>query len=357
MLFLAICVLSLWLSWKFFILFNPKLYQYVNIELLYFQIKLNIGFILMFGILIYLCRKLRHSLTAQKIMPFICVGMFGITLCRDGYLIGVLSPATAIGAISVISVGLILFERKVIYTALIPSLIFLGSIVYLTLNGKIAYAPQFNTASSITFFPFTNQFWVFSMLFFMIPIVVSCFVLQEIMLSQWRHREQIFKTLSTIDPLTELFNRRSIYQQLEKIEQNLIFSTESYGIILLDLDFFKSINDCYGHLVGDKVLIQVAQTLRQNVRLHDIVGRYGGEEFIMIINDNNQMLTRHIAERCRHALSQLNLTTTDGQNILITASFGIAYLKSGTSVQQALHHADAAMYRAKSAGRNSIVLA
>lgn len=345
----------LWIIWKIYILLTPSVQAFVHLALLNTQLKINFVFLITFLLLIYPCLKLQHSRSAQQIMPYICVAIFALNLCLDGYLVGLLSPATAIVVVSVTAVGLLLFDRKVIYSILMPSLLILVYMMYKTIQGELPYAPLFNF-TAMQNLAFTNSFWVGSMFLFMCIIALTCFILFDLMLKQWQAREHSFKILSQIDPLTETFNRRSINQHLLEIEQDIRQHHQQYGIILLDLDFFKHINDTYGHLKGDEVLIHVAETLKNNIRYCDIVGRYGGEEFIIIVENTNPTITYQIAERCRQALMNLSIASEEGHKIDITASFGVAFLNTQHSVQQALHLADVAMYEAKDTGRNTVIV-
>ena len=127
-----------------------------------------------------------------------------------------------------------------------------------------------------------------------------------------------------------------------------------YAVILLDLDHFKSINDQFGHHMGDNVLIAVSQQLNNQIQDHDLVGRFGGEEFILILKQSSALKARQIAERCRAAIEDLVIQNENGCAIRITASFGIALATDKLKPQQLLDQADKALYAAKASGRNQI---
>ena len=128
----------------------------------------------------------------------------------------------------------------------------------------------------------------------------------------------------------------------------------AYAIVLLDLDHFKNINDQFGHHMGDTVLIAVSQKLGLHLRESDVVGRFGGEEFILILKQSSALKARQIAERCRSAIEALVINNDEGQSIHVTASFGIAQSHHGLRPQQVLDQADKALYAAKASGRNQI---
>ena len=161
--------------------------------------------------------------------------------------------------------------------------------------------------------------------------------------------------LATIDELTGTNNRR----QFMHLSQKELMRAKRYekpcSIILLDLDHFKAVNDTYGHSVGDQVLTTVIDTIRRNVRLQDILGRYGGEEFVILLPETPPGTAISIAERLRGFLEN-QMLRVNGQAIRITASFGVSgqdpVMKE--NLDSLLNQADLALYRAKGKGRNRV---
>ncbi|WP_228255420.1 GGDEF domain-containing protein [Acinetobacter wuhouensis] len=188
------------------------------------------------------------------------------------------------------------------------------------------------------------------MAYFIIPILIACLVLCEVLLSQWRHRESLIQILSQTDPLTNLYNRRSFNEKLSLIQN----THTQYAIILIDIDHFKMINDDFGHHIGDEALKAVAQLLSTLVRSSDIVARYGGEEFIIAMPETSLTIAREVAERCRLAIQNQTLETLTQKKINLTASFGVATSEDETQINKIIHHADQALYRAKAYGRNQV---
>ena len=172
----------------------------------------------------------------------------------------------------------------------------------------------------------------------------------EILLLQWRNRENLVNEISQKDPLTGVFNRRVIDRDLEKLHQ----LNSSYAVVLIGLDHFKSINDRFGHDVGDHVLRRVAKVLNTNIRGNDMVGRFGGEEFLMILQTSYLDQIIEIAERCRKQIEQEYFVINDNLSIQITASFGISIYQNGMTHEQVIKRADQALYVAKEQGRNQI---
>jgi len=345
---LGCCVNLIWLVWETYVLLNSEYWHVVNVQLLRHKLVINsIFFITLLG-LIYPCYALQKQAWVKRFLPYIAIGILIISLCYNGYMIGVFSPVTMVVYICLIAVGLVLFERKIVYAMLVPATCFLTFSGYLSFIDVIPYAPIFQIDGQL----FLNGFWLLSMLYFVIPILITCLILFEILLSQWRHRERLIQHLSQIDPLTNTFNRRRISQSLEYLHQQ--DPHNPYAVVLLDLDHFKSINDQFGHHMGDNVLIAVSQELNDQIQKHDLVGRFGGEEFILILKHASLPKAYQIAERCRTTIEALVISNDEGQSIHVTASFGIAQSHHGLRPQQVLSQADKALYAAKASGRNQI---
>jgi len=161
--------------------------------------------------------------------------------------------------------------------------------------------------------------------------------------------------LANHDSLTDLWNRRVILERLNQELARAEREKSPLGLILLDIDYFKRINDTLGHSRGDEVLRQVAQRLTEAVRPYDSVGRYGGEEFLIVVPNCNMHETFKVAERIRKTICDEPVASADGP-IAVSASFGAtAVLAEQDSDPKALIvAADRALYRAKELGRNRV---
>ena len=159
---------------------------------------------------------------------------------------------------------------------------------------------------------------------------------------------------ATTDQLTGIKNRRSIYDELDKLVDNFQLKKIEFGIIILDIDFFKSVNDTHGHHAGDVVLVEAAKCFSKNIRSNDFIGRQGGEEFLALIDNVDIKETTKIAERVRSAIEE-NIIDVDGTNINITVSGGIAHSSETKERDSLINLADERLYVAKESGRNKII--
>jgi diguanylate cyclase (GGDEF)-like protein/PAS domain S-box-containing protein len=166
------------------------------------------------------------------------------------------------------------------------------------------------------------------------------------------------KQLARTDPLTSVNNRRYLYELAEHEFQISTRYQQPLSVMMIDIDHFKNFNDNYGHAVGDEILKRVTQTAAEELRTVDVIGRYGGEEFIVLLPMTNAEQAYTLAERIRRA-AQAQTLSTDKGDTSITLSIGIIERKTITpaeTVEEAFRRADDAMYAAKQAGRNRTVL-
>ena len=340
----------LWFSWSLHGYLNPQVSHWFNLNYLYGHIVVLSLTLVSFFVFAKLIHKFQHIEIVRKYAPYFAILYFGLVFLHGGYSVGIMSPATIAAYVSLATVGLVLFDRKIIYLTLVPITIILLVAILFTTHGYLDYAPTFSDQLNQSIL-IENKFWVYSMLYHYIPIFLASIVLFEVLLIQWRHREKTFDTMSKIDPLTGIFNRRIISENLKTLQKN----RSDYSIVILDLDHFKSINDDYGHDIGDKVLQHVAKILSENVRDGDIVGRFGGEEFILILKEKQLSYALEIAERCRQKISEEPIyLSQEMKNILISASFGVSIAQYGLSEEAVLKQADQALYHAKKRGRNQV---
>ena len=164
------------------------------------------------------------------------------------------------------------------------------------------------------------------------------------------------REVAQIDPLTFLLNRRMIVKELQSEVIRAVRYNSPLSISVMDIDYFKSVNDTYGHLVGDEVLRQVAYQLRDHTRQPDIAGRYGGEEFLILLPNSDLKAAAEQASRLCRQISQAVVQVQE-HSIHVTVSIGIAQFRHEVDTWDTLlNRSDNAMYEAKRAGRNRWVV-
>ena len=189
-------------------------------------------------------------------------------------------------------------------------------------------------------------------------LVVLATSLRQRYLDQLGESEGLLRELSVRDPLTGLFNRRYMEEILALEIIRAMRKEYPIGIIMVDIDHFKRINDIHGHAAGDAVLVQAANFLRNCVRASDAACRYGGEEFVFVLPEASQKITQMRAEHMREEMRNLHISFQDQILEAVTLSIGVAVFPANGSTGDAiLKAADAALYQAKDAGRDRVILA
>jgi diguanylate cyclase (GGDEF)-like protein/PAS domain S-box-containing protein len=155
------------------------------------------------------------------------------------------------------------------------------------------------------------------------------------------------------DPLTGIGNRSHMEVKIKTSVQEFQQDRIPFGILFIDIDHFKSVNDRYGHNVGDKVLHAVANTLRHNLRDTDTCGRWGGEEFLAVVFNVDNEEIAYIAEKLRILVEQTYISTDDG-SLNVSVSIGATRVRRGDTLESLVHRADQLMYQSKAKGRNCI---
>ncbi len=171
-------------------------------------------------------------------------------------------------------------------------------------------------------------------------------------------RVQRAEALSVTDDLTHLYNSRFLDQSLRRETKRASRSGRPLSLLFIDLDGFKSINDTHGHLSGSRALVEAAAVIRTSARETDVVARFGGDEFALVLPDTGSDGAVSVADRVRTRIAEHPFLAVDGLDIRLTASVGIATLPDAArTAEELLSAADAAMYRVKETGKNGIHLA
>lgn len=190
----------------------------------------------------------------------------------------------------------------------------------------------------------------------LLKVVFGFFVLGLLFL--WRYYElkkysKELLYLSETDLLTKIYNRMKIEKELVIHVEQAKRLKQNFSILLIDFDFFKTINDTFGHPIGDKVLTEVASLIKESIRHNDMLGRWGGEEFLVLCPQSDHKDALNVAKRIQKIV-QKGIFSTHKHH---TVSIGVATLTSEDTPYTLVNHADNALYKAKDSGRNTICFA
>ena len=178
------------------------------------------------------------------------------------------------------------------------------------------------------------------------------FLLLMNLYAQYRQRFYAMRTLAQTDSLTGLANRRLLEALIEDEQARAEVDGNGFAVLMLDLDHFKSVNDLYGHSVGDGVLREIAHRLLGEVRIQDTVGRLGGEEFLVLMPGGDAIKAHSLAEHLRRTIETIAVY----EELLVTVSVGVALYQRGDSPAKLLARADSGLYQAKREGRNRVAV-
>ena len=250
---------------------------------------------------------------------------------------------TATGAISIYNYTKTVLDRLLFSVTMIFSVQFvITTIVALRINNEVLQAETFLSSMYI-------EIMQFSVAFFAVAIAALLFAnLATKMIEELRLK-------SNTDSLTNLHNLRSFEALAQQLIEEGIRNGTPTALVLCDLDYFKNINDSFGHMAGDKVIRSFAKTLKRGRRQIDIVGRIGGEEFAILLPVANSKMAGLVAEFARSKCSE-SVVIDEAPTIPVTASFGVAELELGDTYRSLFSRADEMLYRAKEQGRNRVVV-
>ncbi|MEO9788761.1 MAG: GGDEF domain-containing protein [Aurantimonas coralicida] len=191
-----------------------------------------------------------------------------------------------------------------------------------------------------------------------LPIILAgpLFVYLSLQLRDLRLLNRQLKIVAAHDCLTTLFNRGAFTEQVEAQLQCTGANGRPGALFLIDADFFKSINDRYGHATGDRALKAIALQLQDTVRKGDIIGRLGGEEFGVLLADVDPLLAKEIAERMREAVATMELSSPEGKPVPVSVSIGGVIFDRPVGYSYLYQEADNRLYEAKARGRNRVVV-
>ncbi|MBP5352720.1 MAG: GGDEF domain-containing protein [Alphaproteobacteria bacterium] len=171
-----------------------------------------------------------------------------------------------------------------------------------------------------------------------------------------KERESNLQNQADRDPLTLAWNRRYFEKIVPEYIADCIKQSRNFSLLMLDADKFKNINDSHGHKIGDKILIELAEICRRSLREDDVVARFGGEEFIIFLNNTDANAATSVAERLRTNIADASVQNDSGEDVHFTVSIGVVSSEQTSSLEVLLRQVDDAMYLAKNRGRNCVAL-
>jgi len=354
LMFAMILQLISYLLWDIFVLYHPSYHAFVHLPVIFIKIQaICLSILVCLGMMWLAIRRVRSDQFNHRLMVAAVV-LYVLDLMLMGWFSGLFTVALGVVLAGATFVGVLMLPPILVLTAALFATFLLLGLGAATIYLGLPYAPIFKQQIiglnlDYTTFYFVSQFY-FSIPFLMVVLLMAYFFLKD-----WKRREALFKRTSERDGLTQLFNRRIAQDKL--LAALKVASGEPVSVVLVDLDFFKAINDTYGHLVGDQVLQATANSLQAAARQHDIVARFGGEEFLLVLVNTSHEAARQAAERHRRKIEQILVIAEQQQVVRLTASFGVATVLSGHDVSPdfVLKEADAALYQAKEDGRNQVV--
>lgn len=172
-----------------------------------------------------------------------------------------------------------------------------------------------------------------------------------------RASQDELKNQASTDPLSRLYNRRYFFSESDYLMQVARGQQQPLSLLIIDIDHFKQVNDSYGHAIGDQVIVKLAKILKGQCRGKDLLARFGGEEFVMLLPEVNLEQARACAERIREAIQAQSIAGGDDQLLNLTVSIGVAEIDTrNETIESALNRADKALYEAKDSGRNHVCI-
>ena len=297
----------------------------------------------------YLTTKLLNPTKSYLLIQSLVLGVYGLMLVAGDWVIG---KGTTFGGVNYLGgavVGIILLNRWVVYSVVGLSQILLYFLLYLSYQGLMPLAPL---RASTMVQPNMYEWIVLSDALSLTKVWVLILMI-DLMVSTLRREQVKVKHLSERDPLTGLLNRLSLRERLVQS----VAAKYHMCILLIDVDYFKRINDTYGHPVGDQVLVSLADTLQKTLRPGDVCWRYGGEEFVVIIKGGNATKVFRAVEKLREAINKTHVEHLHSDvSRYVTMSMGLSSIFPSdlNTMKMLVAEADAALYDAKISGRDQI---
>ena len=299
-------------------------------------------------------RLRRRGPGAERVLVWITSQLYFVGNAVAAVCVGPVTTPYLLVLVGGVAVAFFLFDTRAVLAGMASGALVLGTSLVGALAGWIPYAPLLARE------PYVGgrlaTWWFLFMAAIGIGAGLALVTLFVYLTARLRDREERLREVAGTDPLTGVANRRRFLEALTlEFERAQRYGGE-LSCVMLDLDHFKSINDRYGHAVGDRVLVAAAEAFRGSLRAADVIARWGGEEFVLLLPQTGVTGAHAVAERCRRALEQVDIPM-DGQLISVTVSVGLAVFPGARieSSDALVRSADEALYQAKNLGRNRVV--
>ena len=358
------CMLVAWLMLPFsagywlldeVVLLRPDIAPYYDFAFLASFQHVLAGFVLAWVALLALGPWFRkRAPRGERALVWVTIQLYSIGNAVAAVCAGPVTTPHVIVLVGGVAVGFFLFEPRDVVSGMVAAFLVIAASIVGMLEGWMPYAPLLARA------PYegghVSTWWIALTGVVTAAAGLALVTLFAYLTARLRDRERRLNEAARTDPLTGVANRRRFLEVFtHEFERSRRYGS-SLSCVILDLDHFKSINDRYGHAVGDKVLVAAADAFRRSLRVADSIARWGGEEFVLLLPQTNQEGAEAVADRCRRSLEDVRVTTDQGA-VGVTVSLGVAtyphpHLQSPDAL---LRRADEALYEAKKGGRNRVV--
>jgi len=270
----------------------------------------------------------------------------GTAVC---YAIGPYTAASGLIMVAALLLGMVLLERRALWIAVIGWFLAMFAVHFASKSGVLPFLSLFHASLGEPDLAKVAAERAAAAALIYIPLAV----LMDHLIGVWRQDERSLYAAAQFDSLTGAYTRGFALELMQRAVLKARSEANALGVLMLDLDHFKRINDAHGHARGDLVLKQTAHAVQSALRTGDIVGRFGGEEFVVLLPGADLAQAMGAAERCRAAVEQMKIS--DAPYVSVTASVGVAaFPDHGDDLDRLLQASDRAMYAAKANGRNRI---
>ena len=345
--------------WASFVLYYPDAQRYIHFDFLMGLLPFYF-YILAYLVLLYVCCRYLPANADSRwhhAMQAVVALSLAVGIPALAGLGGLLSLGAGMLMLGIPILGLFFLQRWASYLLFVAGFgVFIGLVVLTTLD-HLRYAPLLTEQGLLG--GKNSGFWLYSTIFFNLMYVIPLFFMIDQLIQEFKSREQKVRYLSEHDELTGLLNRRAVQQKIHSLFGDTRHTDMvQVSIFVLDLDFFKSVNDRWGHLVGDEVLVACAHRLQQIVGDRGWVSRYGGEEFLVLLLEQPPAEAELLATRICQGIGQLQVHCNAVESLHVTVSIGVATqaIDRIEPIFKLIHQADQALYQAKENGRNQVVM-